>query len=231
MVMFRYTTWATVAALALWVGVVDTANAQRRGGGGGWGGSRGGYGGYSGGYRGGYSGGYGGYGGYQHSGWGGVGLSIGLGYPSYGRGGYGYSSPYYGGYGYSSPSYYGGYSYPYAYGDTYVSPSTVYPGDYVPNVVTTVPDTSTTQSNYYTPSSDNRGRIHVRLPADATLWVDGDATQQTGAERDFVTPPLEPGRSFTYTLRARWMNGSEPVERTMKVDVRGNDTAQVDFMR
>jgi len=208
---FTYTAAAAVAAAAL----LFTTPAQARPGRGGGGGYRGGgashYGG--GGYRGGYYGGYGrGWGGY---GWGGLGIGL-------------YSSPYYGG------SY--GYDYPYDYGDTSVYPSTVYsttvvPGvSYSPDVAVVSPDVTTTQSNYYTPS-DNRARLQVTLPADATLMVDGDRTTQTGSVREFTTPPLEPGKTFTYTLTARWMNGNQPVERSMTVDVRANQTTPVNFMQ
>jgi len=246
--MLRSTFWATVAALTLWVGVTGTAHAQR----GRWygGGGSGGF------YRGGgsYYGGWGGsrgYGYYPRSG-----FSIGI-YSSpyrgygYGNGGWGYGSPYYSSYGYSYPSYAGssygysspysgssyGYSSPYYSGSAYGYPGTVYSGDYAPVVGATYPDVTTTRSAYYAPGTttaplaENRARIHVRLPADAQLWVDEDATQQTGAERDFVTPPLTTGTTGTYTLKARWMQGNDPVERTMKVDVRPGETSQVDFMR
>lgn len=44
--------------------------------------------------------------------------------------------------------------------------------------------------------------IHVLVPADATLEVDGYyKTKSTGASRRFVTPPLTVGKSYTYTLK------------------------------
>jgi uncharacterized protein (TIGR03000 family) len=215
--------WTAAAALAIWVGTAVPAFAQHRGGGGGHGG-----GGHAGGVHSGsfHSGNF--HSGNFHSGnfhhdghhHGSV-IVIGGFYGGY---------PYYGGYGYRSP-YYGGYGY--GYGSTYVSPSTVYYNDYGPsaNIVPVSPDVTTTRSAYYAPEADNKARIHVRIPADATLWIDGDPTQQTGAERDFVTPPLTPGSTFTYTMKARWMQGNDPVERTIKVDVRANATSQADFMR
>jgi len=176
--------WTTVAALALWVGAVDPVHAQRRGGGNYGGNSRGG--GYGSGYQG---GGY--YGGYPGSGYnyGRPGISIGLGNAGYGYGSY--------------PRYPSGYSQPYYSGGTYAYPQG-YSGQYVPDVVTEAPGDRTTQSGYYAPASDNRARLRVRVPADATVWIDGDPTQQTGPERDFLTPPLEPG-TYTYTLKGRWM--------------------------
>jgi uncharacterized protein (TIGR03000 family) len=256
--MFRFSIGASVAALALWVGAAGPANAQHHGGGGHGGGGHGGVP-AAGGLRAGgihagnvhpgnfHSGNFhsGNFhsGNFHHDGFrnNGVFLGVGIG----GFGGY----PYYGGYGYRNY----GYGYPYyggyGYGSAYVYPSAVYNSYYVPsvNVVPAYPET--TQSLYYTPGTDvrpandvqpggditppagNRARVHVRLPADATLLVDGDATQQTGAERDFVTPPLTPGTTYTYTLKARWMQGDQPVEKTLKVDVQANQTSLADFNR
>jgi uncharacterized protein (TIGR03000 family) len=231
-IMFRIATWATIAALVLWLGTVGPVNAAPQRGGGGHGGGYHGGGYHGGGYRGsGYHGGgyYGGgyygrgygWGSYSRGyGWGWGGVALGLGF----YGGY----PYYRGYGYGYPYYRG-----YGYGSAYVYPNTGYYSDYGPNVnvVPYVPDATTTQSGYYAPATDNRASIRIRLPANATLWVDGDPTQQTGAERTFVSPPLTPGTTYAYTFKARWMDGNEPVEKTLKIDVRANQTSQADFTR
>src|SRR5262249_30352549 len=42
----------------------------------------------------------------------------------------------------------------------------------------------------------------VRLPADATLTIDGDRTKETGQVRTFQTPPLPVGKHYVYTLKA-----------------------------
>jgi uncharacterized protein (TIGR03000 family) len=225
--MLRYSMWAVVAALAVWVVVPNPTQA----GGGGHGGGGGGHGG--GGHAGGVHGGsfHGGsfHGGSFHNGnfhngnfHNGFhsGVFIGVGY-----GGYGY------GYGpglYAYPSYgYGGY-----YSDSYSYPTTVYNN----NTYVVPPN----QSQYYSPeqapmpmrkASDNKARIRVRVPADAALWIDGEPTRQTGEAREFITPALEPETTYTYTMKARWMQGNEPVERTIKVDVQANQTSIADFLR
>jgi len=220
--MLRYSMWATVAALAVWVATPDLASARAGHGGGGHGGGGHGGGGHGGGGHGGggfHSGGF--HGGGFHDGGFKRGFNRGGFYGGYGGFyglGYGYGYPYYGGYG----GYYGGYDYPSTvyYNDTYVVPNT-------------------TQSLYFTPDqttttavTDNRARIRVRVPSDAALWIDGQPTQQTGSAREFVTPPLDdPSTTYTYTMKARWMQGTEPVEKTMKVDVRANQTSVADFMR
>ena len=45
----------------------------------------------------------------------------------------------------------------------------------------------------------------------------------------FVTPPLQPGQEYTYTLKARWTENGQPVERTRQIMVRPGQTATVDF--
>jgi uncharacterized protein (TIGR03000 family) len=75
----------------------------------------------------------------------------------------------------------------------------------------------------------NMARVHVRVPADALLWFDGTPTTQRGPERDFTTPELNPEKTYTYEVKARWMQDGQPLERTLKVEVRANKTALVDF--
>jgi uncharacterized protein (TIGR03000 family) len=45
-----------------------------------------------------------------------------------------------------------------------------------------------------------RAVMHVSLPADARLTVDGRKTKQTGPLRHFYSPPLSPGKSYHYTF-------------------------------
>jgi uncharacterized protein (TIGR03000 family) len=42
----------------------------------------------------------------------------------------------------------------------------------------------------------------VNLPANATLTVNNAPTTLTSSRRVFTTPPLQPGKSYYYTLRA-----------------------------
>jgi uncharacterized protein (TIGR03000 family) len=176
--MFKSTLlFAKLAVLATAV-VLMTAGesqAQRFGGGrGGFGGGRGGYGGY-----GGYGGGFGVYGVYG------------------GYGGYGYQPYYsgYGSYGYSPYNVYG--STPYYYSESWVP----YQG-YSP-----VTPATTTYQSYYPPQSDqtnNTAMVEVTCPPNAQLWFDNTATAQTGTNRHFATPPLSPGQTYTYEIRATW---------------------------
>jgi uncharacterized protein (TIGR03000 family) len=244
-----------MVALAAWLLAPGVASAQRGGHGGGGhgggghgggfhaggfhaGGSHGGghYAGHYGGYRGGWGGYRGGYYGYHHHGYG---------YPWYGFGlGLGYY-PWYNGY-------YGSYYPSYLYSD-YYAPSYSYDGyaadTYVPNYPSyTAPDYygSSVAPNYYgsytapegssagyygaqSAAVDNTAHIVVRMPADAKLWFENDLTTQTGTERHFDSPPLTPGKEFSYNVRAQWREGNQDVTRSREVLVHAGDRVTVDF--
>ena len=197
----------------------ELAQAQRfgmsrgggwRGGGygsGGWYG--GGYGrGYYGGYRGGFYGSqpyYGSYSGYQpyygsYSGY----------QPSYGS--Y-YSSPYYGDYGqstWSSPQYYANpsYSVPYDQG----TPS--YSSGYTPGAAA---------------ASNTTAHVTVRAPANARVWIGGWETPNTGAVREFDSPPLTPGKQYTYEVKAQWDQNGRMMNQTQQVDVSAGSRSEAVF--
>ena len=71
--------------------------------------------------------------------------------------------------------------------------------------------------------------IVVTLPADARLIVDGNATRSTAERRTFVTPALENGESYVYTLRAEFVVDGQTAVQTQDVTVRGGQTTQVSF--
>src|SRR5437667_1358791 len=73
--------------------------------------------------------------------------------------------------------------------------------------------------------------LKVTLPRDdATLTIDGKATDRTGKVREFKSPDVEVGASFTYTLRATILpNNYTTIVRTRKVKVTGGGTYDVDM--
>ena len=64
------------------------------------------------------------------------------------------------------------------------------------------------------------------LPADAKLFVDGVATETTGARRVFNTPELNQGTSFYYDLK---VVNSDNTVRTTKLVVRAGEEAIARF--
>lgn len=73
--------------------------------------------------------------------------------------------------------------------------------------------------------------LKVLLPAaDAKLQIDGTMTRQTGAERRFITPPLEPGTNYSYTLTATWEpESSTRITRTRKVTFQAGQQVEIDL--
>jgi uncharacterized protein (TIGR03000 family) len=213
----------SATCLALFV-LVSSGNAQHGGGGHG-GGGHGGGGHGGGGHSGGYGGHYGGYGGHyggnggHYSGYSGhhdgqhhdgqhhddhhhnnfFGFGF-FGFWPY----WGYYSPYVYWYGprYGYDGGYGAYNGDGAYDDEYYQPK-----DSQPSSV---------------PAEDgNKARIMVIVPdSEARLWVENVLTAQKGTERLFISPPLEPGERYHYTIRATWKENGREVSKEQKVTVR-----------
>jgi uncharacterized protein (TIGR03000 family) len=174
---------------------------------------------HGGGYHGGYHGGYNsGYHSYYHPGFYGsyyrgyypgyYGSYYRRYYPGYGYG-YPYSSSYYG----YDPSYYNSYS-------TYAPPATGYQSFYPP----------TTEAAPSAPTG-NTALINVWVPAGAEMWFGETRTNLTGSYRQFISPPLTPGKNYTYEVRARWTQNGQVVDRTQTVAVQAGAKVDVDFTR
>jgi uncharacterized protein (TIGR03000 family) len=69
----------------------------------------------------------------------------------------------------------------------------------------------------------------VSLPADARLFVDGAPTTSTSDRRSLVTPALEFGSTYVYTVRAEVVRDGRTVEQTQQVTVRGGEVSPVRF--
>jgi len=227
---FALLMWGVLAAGAL-AFVAAPIHARPRGGGGGHGGGGhgggfaghgGGFAGHGGGFagrgfagRGGFSRGF--YGGYG-LGYGGYGLGYGLGYGGYGLGygGYGGYTPYYNSYG--SGYAYSGYT-PYYSLDSsaYVPPTT----DDAP----AVPENAQAQT-------DNKAHMLLLVPDNAEVWFQDQKMSRTGSEREFISPELTPGKSYTYKVRARYTKeDGKVVDDTRDIRVKANDKWSIDFTK
>jgi len=176
----------------------------------------------------------------QRFGVGGRNWGVGVGQPyyggGYGWGNYGYGSNY--GYGYGSPYYSGRYwGSPY-YGTSYANQSYYYPS-YSTQYYSTPSYYTTGDNSYYASQpafsggsqsfysgqdedrDSNPNAIHVRLmvPPDARVWFEDQATQQSGMDRLFVSPPMQPGKDYVYHIKAQWMENGQQVNRSKDVTV------------
>jgi uncharacterized protein (TIGR03000 family) len=67
--------------------------------------------------------------------------------------------------------------------------------------------------------------IIVSLPASAKLSIDDAVTTSTSDRRVFVSPELNPGKQYHYTLKAEWNRDGKAVVVTKEVAVSaGNET-------
>ncbi len=75
-----------------------------------------------------------------------------------------------------------------------------------------------------------RARIEVRLPdPEGEVWFEGHKTQSMGTTRNFDTPPLEPGKTYTYHLTAAWHHNGNLVTDKRVVEFTAGTTVIVDF--
>ncbi len=71
--------------------------------------------------------------------------------------------------------------------------------------------------------------IVVSLPADARLIVDGTPTTSTSDRRTLVTPVLENGATYVYTMQAEVTREGRVMTQSQQVTVRGGETSNVQF--
>jgi uncharacterized protein (TIGR03000 family) len=78
-------------------------------------------------------------------------------------------------------------------------------------------------------AADEPAVLVVRLPAGATLTVGDNATRQTGAERTFTSPPLTPGKTYTYELKATWQDNGKTKTVTRQAEVAAGKRTVIDL--
>lgn len=73
--------------------------------------------------------------------------------------------------------------------------------------------------------------LNVQVPANAKVWIDGAPTTSTGLQRTFVSPPLTPGREFTYEVKAQWTDNGQQVTRTRRIPVQAGQAVDINLQR
>jgi uncharacterized protein (TIGR03000 family) len=69
--------------------------------------------------------------------------------------------------------------------------------------------------------------IIVSLPSEAALKVDDYVTTSTSATRVFMSPKLNPGQDFSYTLTAEIVRDGKPVVASKRITVRAGEETRV----
>jgi uncharacterized protein (TIGR03000 family) len=92
------------------------------------------------------------------------------------------------------------------------------------------PGTSTQQSFYS--GVPNSVTLDVRVPSpDAQILIDGTPTRIRGVQRQYYSPPLDPGKVYTYELTAKFMEDGKEVTQTKKQEVRAGQQYTLDFTK
>jgi uncharacterized protein (TIGR03000 family) len=76
----------------------------------------------------------------------------------------------------------------------------------------------------------NSALLVAHLPADARLWLEDAPTKQWGTLRQFVSPPLTPGKSYLYTVRVEWPEDGRWVSQAHSFPVHAGDIHCIDVI-
>ena len=129
---------------------------------------------------------------------------------------------YYGG---SSRSSSGSYAPSRYYAPSYSTPS--YSRYYAPAVPGGYYGSMRTEDYYPTSSTESLNqrpvRINLRVPGDAKVWFDGNATTQTGTARSFESPAVDIGPEYAYQIRIQWKQDGKDVTKTQQIKVHAGD--------
>jgi uncharacterized protein (TIGR03000 family) len=78
-------------------------------------------------------------------------------------------------------------------------------------------------------ASPHQATVVVHLPADANLYVDGQRANLTSKTRSFVTPELQQGEDYYYTVKAEVRRDGVSKEQSQRVFVRAGTVAHVNL--
>jgi uncharacterized protein (TIGR03000 family) len=76
-----------------------------------------------------------------------------------------------------------------------------------------------------------RAQLHIRLPANARLTIEGQKTMQTGPLRHFYSPPLESGKSYHYTFVWTYQQEGQTYQAKKTLHVRAGEDRQEDLTK
>lgn len=78
-------------------------------------------------------------------------------------------------------------------------------------------------------ASETEATLVVSLPEDATLTIDNEPTTSTSANRVFVSPTLESGKEYQYTLKAQVVREGKTQTTTRQVTVQAGQVSRIEL--
>lgn len=163
---------------------------------------------------------------FARAGFGGYGIGLGNGFGYVTGGDWPYDM---GDYGWTGPNGFDGYA-----PDYYSAPATNY---FLTQIYAGTPgaaDDSTNDSgtSYQQPADPNCAALTVFVPdPNAQIWFENYLTQKRGTVRAFQSSDLQPGGTYVYHIRARWMQNGQPVEQARDVPVQAGQSVSVNFQK
>src|SRR5438094_3595206 len=111
--------------------------------------------------------------------------------------------------------------------------------DYAPAFTASAPVTPSQSyyyaSNYFAPVGaspvNNTATINVTVPADAKIGFDGSMTVQSGQQRKFVSPALQPGQVYHYDVQVNWNQDGREVTHKRRITIHAGDVVNLTFPR
>ena len=70
----------------------------------------------------------------------------------------------------------------------------------------------------------------AHVPENARIWFEDAPTQQEGKLRQFSSPPLTPGKTYTYTARVQWYEDGHWVSQVHAFPVHAGDIHCIDII-
>jgi uncharacterized protein (TIGR03000 family) len=82
---------------------------------------------------------------------------------------------------------------------------------------------SRTVPGYMPAAGADRVELMGHVPADALVWIEDAPTTSTGEERHYLSPPMEAGKEFHYSVRVAWVEDGKWVAKESKIDVKAGE--------
>jgi uncharacterized protein (TIGR03000 family) len=80
---------------------------------------------------------------------------------------------------------------------------------------------------FYGQSQQNVARLDVRVPEEAKVYLQDQPMTLNGPVRRFVSPTLEPGRDYVYTIRIEVQRNGQTISETRQARVRAGQQVNV----
>jgi uncharacterized protein (TIGR03000 family) len=77
----------------------------------------------------------------------------------------------------------------------------------------------------------NAAVMVAHVPEDAEIWFEDAPTTQKGTLRQFVSPPLTPGKAYKYTVRVAWMEEGGKVSQVNTFPIHAGDIHCIDIVK